>query len=484
MFRALVLVLSLAAGASAQARQAASTPPQDPPAATEAAPAPVEQDPEAAAEENARVTSAIAEETAQALQSRAAPDRAAIEDAARTSADTDARIAAAVAVALARAPAIPDVGVDVNASVVTLSGSVVSDEQRQRAGRLAKGIQGVSEVDNQLQLSTNLRTRLDAAAAETRQKVERWIASTPLLLVALLVALGAGWLGRFIARHLSWLKLDAANPYLNQLISRIVQFVVTVAGIVMALDLLGATKLVGAVIGSAGVVGLALGFAFRDIAENYIAGIMLSLRRPFAPGDMVNVDGKEGRVVSLSARATILMTLDGNHLRLPNAMVFKAVILNYTANPRRRITMRTDIDGAESVAEAERVALAAVRRVDGILEDPAPRMLVRGYGSQGTEIELQCWVDQTDTDFMRASSAVVHVVKSAFAHAQIEATRTTHFLVNAGSQSVAPAPKVEPARPSGAADTAAKDELEPQLRQAQAEQADTNLIAADCSREE
>ena len=429
-------------------------------------------------------TAVLAEETSRALEHAATPDRAAIEEAARSSAEGDARIAAAVAVALARAPAIPDVGVDVNASVVTLSGAVVNDEQRQRAERLAKGVQGVSEVDNQLQLSTDLGTRLRAAAADTRTQVTRWIAGLPILLVALLIVALAAWLGRFVARHLSWLRLDARNPYLNQLIARIVQFVIVGAGIVMALDLLGATKLVGALLGSAGVVGLALGFAFRDIAENYIAGIMLSLRRPFAPGDTVNVDGKEGRVVSLSSRATVLMTLDGNHLRLPNAMVFKAVILNYTTNPKRRITMRTELDASESVSEAESVALSAVREVDGILDDPPPRMLVRSYGAQGTEIEIQAWVDQTHTDFTRASSAVVHVVKSAFVRAEIDSPRTTHYVVDAGSDAGAATPKSEPARPAAASDTAAKDELAPQLRQAQAEQAHSDLIGSDDSREE
>ena len=88
----------------------------------------------------------------------------------------------------------------------------------------------------------------------------------------------------------------------------------------------------------------ALGFAFRDIAENYIAGVLLSLRRPFAPGEHVVIDNREGKVVALTSRATILMTLDGNELRLPNAMVFKAVVLNYSKNPQRRFDFTITID--------------------------------------------------------------------------------------------------------------------------------------------
>ena len=81
---------------------------------------------------------------------------------------------------------------------------------------------------------------------------------------------------------------------------------ITLIGILIALDLLGASSLVGAVLGSAGVIGLVLGFAFKDIAENYIAGILLSLRRPFAPGDHVVVDRvHEGKVVALTSRTTL-----------------------------------------------------------------------------------------------------------------------------------------------------------------------------------
>lgn len=95
-----------------------------------------------------------------------------------------------------------------------------------------------------------------------------------------------------------------------------VRTVFVLGGVLVALDLLEATSLVTAVLGSAGVVGIVLGFAFRDMAENYLSGVLLSLRRPFEPGDYVRVDSYEGRVVSLSTRNTVMMTLDGNELRL------------------------------------------------------------------------------------------------------------------------------------------------------------------------
>ena len=111
-------------------------------------------------------------------------------------------------------------------------------------------------------------------------------------------------------------------------------------GIVIGLNMLGAGALLGAVLGGAGVVGLALGFAMKDTIENYVSSLMLSLRQPFRANDKVKIDDYEGRVLRLTTRATILLTPEGNHLRLSNSTVFKAVIVNYTAQPAAPLRLR------------------------------------------------------------------------------------------------------------------------------------------------
>lgn len=434
---------------------------------------PAEPRADAASAEAATDTGDVARAVAETAQLTVQPARADIEQAARESAERDARIAAAVSVALARAPAIPDVGVDVNSSVVTLSGTVVEERQRERAERLAKGVQGVNEVDNQLEISTDLDTRWDAAMEELQAKTTRMIAGAPLLLLAVLIVMLASWLGGFVSRHLRWFRRSSGNPYMEGLVRRVVRLLILLAGVLLALDLLGATALVGAVLGSAGVIGLALGFAFRDIAENYIAGVMLSLRRPFAPGDHVLIDGNEGRVVSLSARATILMTLDGNHLRLPNSLVFKSIILNYTHNPKRRFSFTIQIDGDESISKAQQLGLAAICGIDGVLTDPAPSSLVQSYGPNGAELQFFGWIDQIGGNFGKLRSAAIHAVKAAFDEAGIEASRSVHWIRNADAEADKAKPQELP--PSISASEAGSD-IDDQLAEAQREQADNNLI--------
>ena len=190
-------------------------------------------------------------------------------------------------------------------------------------------------------VARDLTGRFLTALDQVQAKLVTLAASAPLLLVAIGIVLVSLWLGGFLSRHMRLVtRFSHSNPYMDGLLRNIVKFLVGLAGVLAALDLLGATSLVGAVLGSAGVVGLVLGFAFKDIAENYVAGILLSLRQPFSPGDSVRVDTHEGKVVALTSRVTVLMTVDGNHLQLPNALVFKSVLLNYSRNPKRRFEFK------------------------------------------------------------------------------------------------------------------------------------------------
>ena len=126
------------------------------------------------------------------------------------------------------------------------------------------------------------------------------------------------------------------------------------------------------VLGGAGVIGIALGFAMRDTIENYVASLLLSLRQPFRANDLVLIDDMEGRVVRLTSRATVLMTLDGNHLRIPNGQVFRAVILNFTRNPQRRFDFALGVDPDDDSTAAAELGRETLAGLPFVLADPPP----------------------------------------------------------------------------------------------------------------
>jgi small-conductance mechanosensitive channel len=309
---------------------------------------------------------------------------------------------------------LEDVTATVHDQVAWLDGEVIEPEQREVAEQVATQQPGIEAVENRVQISTRLGDRLQVAVRQIGDKLLRLVAAAPLLVVALVILFLALWLGRFVAGRIHLRRLHQRNPYIDSLVGRVLQWLIVFGGLLMALDLLGATTLVGAALGSAGVVGLVMGFAFKDIAENYVAGILLSLRKPFAPGDHILVENREGKVVALTSRATMLMTLDGNQLTLPNALVFKSVMLNYTQNPLRRFDFTVVLGVDESIRQSQELALEEIASVAGVLADPAPSWQIEEYAADKIVLRFYGWVDQRQNDLAKVRTESIRAVKAAY----------------------------------------------------------------------
>ena len=186
-----------------------------------------------------------------------------------------------------------------------------------------------------------------------------------------------------------------------------------IIGLILALSFLGAEAIIGTLLGGAGVIGIAVGFAVKDTIENYIASLMLSIRQPFRARDYVDINGQEGVIVRLTSRATILMTADGNQLRIPNSEVFKATIVNFTKNPERRFTFKLGVDANDDPLAAIKVGLDAINELNFILTDPKAVAIIDEVGDSNIILEFQAWVNQTDTDLLKARSIAIREAKHA-----------------------------------------------------------------------
>ena len=420
-----------------------------------------------------------------------------VQQAERATQKDDERILAEVTARLSRNAAFRAVTPAVQAGVATLSGSVPDNEARQLATKVVGAVEGVVAVENQLTLAADFGMRLQETWELLKDRAARAVAAIPLLLLAVVAVMLMHWLGGWLARHLHVVRLDSRNPFLGTVIRRGVRAAFLLIGVLIALDLLGATALVTAVLGSAGVVGIVVGFAFRDMAENYLSGILLSLKRPFEPGDYVRIDSHEGRVVSLSTRATVLMTLDGNQLRLPNAMVFKGVILNFTHNPRRRFSFKLGVAYCEDLRRAQDLGVDTMAAMQGVLADPGPSAAIDVVADSSVTINYFAWVDQRQTDFHKARSEAIRLVKAALEEAGMDLPEPTYRVQwvappgAPGAADAAPvlpaaapaAPAPEPARPVDPealartqADVSPNTELDEQIAQERARKADQDML--------
>lgn len=339
-----------------------------------------------------------------------------------------------------------DVRATVSSGIVTLRGSVVDASRITALNDLVVRVDGVVAIENTVTENTDVVERLNPALERMQDRMEQAIAVSPLILVALsagvlMIAFGL-WLAR---RRWPWDAI-APNAFIADIYRQVVRLAFFVLGIVLALDLLNATALLGTILGAAGIVGLAIGFAVRDTVENFISSIMLSIRQPFRPKDLVEIEGDTGHVIRLTSRATILLSLDGNHIRIPNATVFKAKITNFTRNDERRFTFLVGVDPAADIAEAQRIILLALKELPFLLTTPGPGVWVEGLGASTTDITAAGWVKQHETGIGMAKGEAIRVVKARLEEAGITLPEPTYRLLGT-EPSDTPSPVSRAAKP-------------------------------------
>ncbi len=324
---------------------------------------------------------------------------------------TDRAIASTIRNILREIDGFNEVSVSVAAGVVTLEGSVLDSEGADELERLVSRVEGVVAIRNRVVETTDLTKRLTPVVDRFQDRFDTAIAFLPLLAVAAIAFALVALLGFFIAaRKFPWVRL-APNAFIADIYRQLVRIAFVIAGLVVALDIVGATALLGTILGAAGIIGLAIGFAVRDTVENFIASIMLSIRQPFAPNDFIEIEGDSGNVIRLTSRATVLLSPDGNHIRIPNAIVFKSRIVNYSRNNERRFDFTLGIDADADITAARDVVLAALNKLTFVLQDPAPSVWVQDVGDSNVILFLAAWIDQRKSDYARARGEAIRTTK-------------------------------------------------------------------------
>lgn len=305
------------------------------------------------------------------------------------------------------------VNVTVNEGVVSLTGEAPNEKKALQAINLANRVSDVVAVEDRISRTLDVQDNVTPVITQLKQQVRGLIKALPLLLVAIVVFVVVVWFGAWVSRRQSLWKRVAPNPFVAELLSQTIKFVFVIIGLILALSFLGAEAIIGTLLGGAGVIGIAVGFAVKDTIENYIASLMLSIRQPFRARDYVDINGQEGVIVRLTSRATILMTADGNQLRIPNSEVFKATIVNFTKNPERRFTFKLGVDANDDPLAAIKVGLDAINKLNFILTDPKAVAIIDEVGDSNIILEFQAWVNQTDTDLLKARSIAIREAKHA-----------------------------------------------------------------------
>ena len=238
-------------------------------------------------------------------------------------------------------------------------------------------------------------------------------------IVVFLVFWALSWL---IAKLVGMAIRRAGRPRGLQLVlSRLTAWSILAFGLLVALTVIFPTITPASLFGALGVGGVVIGFAFRDIFQNLLAGILILFTRPFRIGDQIVSEKHEGEVVDILVRATLLRTYDNRVVVIPNSELYtKRVVVN-TAYGTRRLSVEVGIGYEESIADARAAILEAIATLPGIVSDPAPSVLVNLLGDFSVILEVRFWISPPDRrEAVEAQDQVLEAIKRALTAADIE----------------------------------------------------------------
>lgn len=249
--------------------------------------------------------------------------------------------------------------------------------------------------------------------------VPLWIAAAFIFWISLMMA---GFIEKLVVRRMLARHGNRIHQELVLLVERVVYFGIIILGAVISFGIVGID--LGSIIG---FLGIGIGFSFKDILSNFIAGVVILTQKKINIGDLVRINERLGRVKDIDVRTTTLTALDGTELIVPNAEVLVSIVQNYTANTFRRITCKVLITYTSPVNEAINVCLGILKNNVAIAVEPAPEVYATKYDDFGINLDIRFWVE-TGVNWFHIRSQVIHDLQKQFAAHGIEFAYPTRTL--------------------------------------------------------
>ena len=259
---------------------------------------------------------------------------------------------------------------------------------------------------------------LDGLTDSFRQFGEGFVRRLPYLLAAVVAILLTVLVARIVRRGVEGaLRRTEAERHVRVVVATLAFYGVVAVGLVVALSLGGVN--LGVLVGSLGLATVALGFALQDIVSNFTAGIVLLLEHPFTEGDHIAIEEAEGEVEEIRIRATRLRAPDGQLVLVPNKLLFTQVVTNSTATMRRRVEVLLEVPYGQDAARARELLLATASELEGVSDDPEPRLLTQDLGQGARSLRLSFWVDSRSDDPARVRSELLDTAEKRLGDAGI-----------------------------------------------------------------
>lgn len=267
----------------------------------------------------------------------------------------------------------------------------------------------------------NIKDAYDLISSKLVSWMESAISMFPNMIISLLIIMLFVFLAS-LSKKLTYNIFGRIthNNSLRNLVGAIVYIIVFAIGSFTALSILNLDGVVTSLLAGAGVLGLALGFAFQEIASNYIAGTVMSIKKPFEMGDLIKTNDYFGTVIMIHLRTTHLKTLEGQLVTIPNAEIFKSPITNYSTLQSRRVDIKVGISYNEDLNYAKEIAYKAITEIKDINKEDIS-LFYEEFNDSSIDLNVRFWIDFSNRQIEYASKMDegIIAIKKAFDAANI-----------------------------------------------------------------
>lgn len=285
-------------------------------------------------------------------------------------------------------------------------------------------------AEPEIQSASGIDAKIGNVWTQLNEMLNGFIELLPNLAIALVVVV----LFFFIAKggqklvHKSFANSDRSEG-LGKVLGRLVKWGLVAAGFLVALAIVAPSVKPGDLVALLGVSSVAIGFAFKDILQNFLAGILILLRQPFHIGDQLIFNGMEGTVEDIETRATILKTYDGRRIVVPNGEIYTNSVTVNTAYEKRRSQYDVGIGYGDDIEKAMQIMVDVMKRTEGVVQDPEPEVLVVDLAGSSVNLRARWWTHPAQTDVVHVSSRVILGIKKALDEASIDMPYPTQVML-------------------------------------------------------
>ncbi len=262
----------------------------------------------------------------------------------------------------------------------------------------------------------DINNAVNILTGKLKEWLEKLIAMLPNFVIAILVLVAFFLLARLARKLVSQLLSKISDKQeLNKLFSNLSYLIVLGLGVFLALGILNLSTIVTSLLAGAGIIGLALAFAFQDISANFVSGIFIAFQKPFQVGDIIEAEGHTGKVSEISLRITTITTFQGLEVMIPNKELFQGTVVNFTNTKERRVDLAVGVSYGDDLRKVKDLTLKTVKELSCIDKSKDVTLFYNEFGSSSINFAVRFYAKSAQqVDYLTAQSEAIMSVKEAF----------------------------------------------------------------------